>query len=101
MGLTSFVQDKQLTIALSGEIDHHVAKDTIHAVGVKIDTFMPLVCVLDFKEVSFMDSSGIAIVISAVRKMKELGGNVRIKNVSRQPYKVLAAAGIERIAEIC
>ena len=27
MNLTSFLQDKHLTVALRGEIDHHSAKD--------------------------------------------------------------------------
>lgn len=67
MNLTSFLQDKRLTIALKGEIDHHSAKDTMRVVGNKIDLYLPVVCVLDFREVGFMDSSGIAIVISAIR----------------------------------
>ena len=74
MNLTSFLQDKRLTIALKGEIDHHSAKDTMRVVGNKIDLYLPVCCVLDFREVSFMDSSGIAIVISAMRHMREIGG---------------------------
>ena len=77
MNLTSFLQDKRLTIALKGEIDHHSAKDTMRVVGNKIDLYLPVCCVLDFREVSFMDSSGIAIVISAMRHMREIGGKVR------------------------
>ncbi len=65
MNLTSFLQDKQLTIALRGEIDHHSAKDIMRVVGNKIELYLPRVCVLDFREVTFMDSSGIAIVIAA------------------------------------
>ena len=67
MNLTSFLQDKQLTIALRGEIDHHSAKDIMRVVGNKIELYLPRVCVLDFREVTFMDSSGIAIVIACVR----------------------------------
>ncbi|MFR7743822.1 MAG: STAS domain-containing protein [Acutalibacteraceae bacterium] len=64
MNLTSFLQDKHLTVALRGEIDHHSAKDIMRVLGNKIDLYLPRVCVLDFREVTFMDSSGIAIVIS-------------------------------------
>ena len=39
MNLTSFLQDKQLTIALRGEIDHHSAKDIMRVVGNKIELF--------------------------------------------------------------
>ena len=77
MNLTSFLQDKHLTVALRGEIDHHSAKDIMRVLGNKIDLYLPRVCVLDFREVTFMDSSGIAIVISCVRRMRQLRGEAR------------------------
>ena len=100
MNLTSFVQEKQLTVALKGEIDHHSAAEIMRAVGGKIDQYLPSVCVLDFKSVSFMDSSGIAVVISALRRMRELDGKTLLRNVPPQPYKVLHASGMEQIVEI-
>lgn len=99
MQMTTFLQDKRLTIALNGEIDHHGAKMTLHGIADKIDQYMPMHCVLDFKAVSFMDSSGIAVVIHTYRRMKELGGVLRLKNVGMQPWKVLHTAGIDRIVE--
>ena len=100
MNMTSFLQDKRLTIALKGEIDHHSAKDTMRIIGNKIDIYLPMVCVLDFRDVTFMDSSGIAIVIHAIRRMRELRGMVRVENVPPQPMKVLKASGMERIVVI-
>ena len=100
MNLTSFLQDHRLTIALKGEIDHHSAKQMMEQIGRKIDQYLPLTCVLDFREVSFMDSSGIAMVIFVLRRERELGGKVYLQNVPQQPLKVLQAAGIEKIAEI-
>lgn len=100
MNMTSFLQDKRLTIALKGDIDHHSAKDTMRIIGNKIDLYLPMVCVLDFRDVTFMDSSGIAIVIHAIRRMRELRGVVRVENVPPQPMKVLKASGMERIVVI-
>ena len=100
MNLTSFLQDKHLTVALRGEIDHHSAKDIMRVLGNKIDLYLPRVCVLDFREVTFMDSSGIAIVISCVRRMRQLRGEVILRSVPPQPMKVLKASGIERIATL-
>ena len=87
MNLTSFLQDKHLTVALRGEIDHHSAKDIMRVLGNKIDLYLPRVCVLDFREVTFMDSSGIAIVISCVRRMRQLRGEVILRSVPPQPMK--------------
>ena len=100
MNLTSFLQEKQLTIALRGEIDHHSARDILRVVSNKIDLYLPLACVLDFREVTFMDSSGIAIVISALRKMRELSGRLVLRDVPPQPMKVLRASGMAQIVEI-
>ena len=100
MNMTSFLQDKRLTIALKGDIDHHSAKETMRIIGNKIDLYLPMVCVLDFRDVTFMDSSGIAIVISCVRRMRQLRGEVILRSVPPQPMKVLKASGIERIATL-
>lgn len=100
MNLTSFLQDKKLTIALKGEIDHHSAKDTMRVVGNKIELYLPVLCVLDFKDVTFMDSSGIAIVINALRRMREIHGKVKLRRVPPQAMRVFLASGIERLVEI-
>ena len=100
MNLTSYVQDRQLTVALTGEIDHHCAKEIMQTISEKIDRYMPLRCILDFQEVRFMDSSGIAVVLHTLRRMNTLQGKLLLQNIPAQPYKVLRAAGIEKITEI-
>ena len=79
--LTSYLQDKLLTIALTGEIDHHSARQIIEQLGEKIDQYLPSNCILDFQGVTFMDSSGIAVVLNTRRRMAELGGTVCLQNV--------------------
>lgn len=100
MKLTSYVQERQLTVALTGEIDHHTAREMMQAISEKIDLYLPLRCILDFRDVRFMDSSGIAIVLHTLRRMKLLQGRVILQNIPAQPYKVLRAAGIEKITEV-
>ena len=100
MKLTSFVQDRQLTVALTGEIDHHTARQIMEAISEKIDVYLPLRCVLDFQEVTFMDSSGIAIVINALRNMKKLNGQLQLAGLHNQPMKVLKASGIDQLVTI-
>ena len=100
MQITCFLQDRQLTVALSGEIDHHGAKTTLRMIADKMDQFLPQLCILDFRSVSFMDSSGIAIVIHTLRRMMELNGKLKIKCVPPQPMKVMDAAGLHKIVEI-
>lgn len=100
MNVTGYVQDKHMTLVLSGEIDHHSAKRIMASVTEKIDSYLPVECVLDFGEVSFMDSSGIAVVIHTLRAMRELEGRLVLANIPPQPLKVLRAAGIGKLTEL-
>lgn len=100
MRLTSFLQDRQLTVVLSGEIDHHCAKNYISAISAKIEAYSPLVCVLDFQEVTFMDSSGIAVVINALRCVARIEGKLVLSGLNQQPLKVFRTSGIDKLVEI-
>ena len=88
------------TIALCGELDHHTAKAIIGDISVLIDTRMPHRLIFDFKDLTFMDSSGIAVILGAYRRISEVGGSLNIVNVPKQALRVLNAAGVGRIVKI-
>ena len=94
------LQDKKLTILLKGEIDHHMARETMKLIGEKIDGYLPTLCILDYKSVSFMDSSGIAVVLFTLRKMRELEGELRLQNLPTSVEKVIRAAGVQNLIKI-
>ena len=100
MHLTSFLQDKTLTIALTGEIDHHCAKQYIQSISSKVEAYTPQVCILDFQEVTFMDSSGIAVVINTLRNMTKIDGKLEISGLGQQPMKVFRASRIDKLVNI-
>ena len=100
MHFTSFLEDGRLTIALTGEIDHHCAKAYIQVIAAKIEAYMPDVCILDFRDVTFVDSSGIAVVINALRNMTQIEGKLLLTGISSQPMKVFRASGIDKLVEI-
>lgn len=100
MQFTSFLENGHLTIALTGEIDHHCAKQYIESITAKIEAYTPQICVLDFQEVTFMDSSGIAVVINALRNMARLEGKLMLSGLGSQPMKVFRASGIDKLVEV-
>ncbi len=100
MQFTSFLQDGRLTVALTGEIDHHCAKHYIQSIAAKIEAYTPSVCVLDFQDVSFVDSSGIAVVINALRSMTQIEGTLVLDGLTEQPMKVFRASGIDKLVQI-
>ena len=98
MHFTSYLEEGRLTVALTGEIDHHCAKAYIQAIAAKIEAYMPNVCVLDFREVTFMDSSGIGLVMGRYRLMRELGGELRVTGVPSHIKKVMHLSGLDKLA---
>ena len=100
MRFTSFLEDGRLTVALTGEIDHHCAKNYIQSIDAKIEAYIPAVCVLECGEGTFMDSSGIAVVINALRSMARIEGQLLLTGLSEQPMKVFRASGIDQLVEI-
>ena len=100
MQFTSFLENGRLTVALTGEIDHHCAKGYIQAIAAKIEAYTPELCILDFGEVSFVDSSGIAVVINALRNMSQIEGRLVLTGINPQPLRVFRASGIDKLVEI-
>ncbi len=93
-------QDREVTLQLKGELDHHGAKGLISRTEREIEAALPLRLVLDFSGVSFMDSSGIAVVMRCRQRMRELGGSVALRRVPQQPRKVFEASGVARLVSI-
>ena len=100
MRFTSYLQDGHLTVVLTGEIDHHCAKSYINSITAKIEAYTPKICVLDFQDVTFMDSSGIAVVINALRNMTRIQGKLELSGLTAQPMKVFRTSGIDKLVEI-
>lgn len=100
MQFTSYLQNGELTVALTGEIDHHSARSCIRSIAAKIEAYIPNVCILDFQEVTFVDSSGIAVVINALRNMTQIEGELILSGLSEQPMKVFRASGIDKLVRI-
>ncbi|NLO49214.1 MAG: anti-sigma factor antagonist [Clostridiales bacterium] len=90
----------KLTVFLKGDLDHHAAREAMRELTLKIDTHLPRSCVLDLKNLRFMDSSGIALILKTDKRMKELEGKFCVVNVPPQPKRVLNASGISRIIDI-
>lgn len=85
---------------ISGEIDHHNAKEIRTRLDRYIISARPSQLVLDLKDITFMDSSGIGLIMGRSKLMKTCGGKLSVH--SPQPYikRVLKLSGIERIVSI-
>lgn len=89
-----------VTAFLSGEIDHHVVKPVREEIDCFVEGAMPKLLLLDFTEVTFMDSSGIGLVMGRYKLMKSIGGEVKVTNPTPHIKKVMKLAGLDRLAVI-
>lgn len=100
MNISTAFAAGRLTIYLAGELDHHEARGAIRSIDELLDEYLPRDCVLDMSGLSFMDSSGIALIIRMSRRMKILGGRAWIENPAKQPLRVIDASGIDRLVPV-
>ena len=100
MSVRISVADQMMTAYLLGEIDHHCAKGLREEIDETAQRVHPKLLVLDFKDVTFMDSSGIGLVMGRYALMQELEGELRLVNLASHIKKVMRLAGLDRLAVI-
>jgi anti-sigma B factor antagonist len=89
---------KKLTIYLNGEIDMDVTE--------KVKEFIiPLIVPekelhLNLKDVQYMDSSGISVLIESHQKANELNTKLVLKEISKSVLKVIMMAKLEQILNL-
>ena len=92
--------EQTVTAFLEGEIDHHSSAEIREAIDRALELGTVKLLVLDFGDVTFMDSSGIGLVMGRYRQMRFYGGELKVINTSGQIYKVMRIAGLDRLAVI-
>ena len=87
----------RLTIAVSGEIDHHNAAALRMEADEAIQTAQVKNVRLDFGEVTFMDSSGIGFVLGRYRIVESFGGSIEVVNLTGRLFSMMQLAGLEKL----
>ena len=100
MPVRVYLTDEIMTAQLMGEIDHHSARGIREEIDEKADRAQPSKLVLDFRDVTFMDSSGIGLVMGRYALMQELEGELLIENMPEHIKKVMRLAGLDRLANM-
>ena len=89
-----------LSIRVRGEIDHHTAASIRQGIDATLFEKRPSKLILDLSAVSFMDSSGLGLIMGRYSVMKELGGEMVVWNPSPETRAILTLAGMERLVRI-
>lgn len=92
--------DKLLIMQITEEIDHHISEKIRDRADFEIQKYMPKKVILDFENVSFMDSSGIGMIIGRYKTATTFGSTINMINVKPNIKKVFEMAGILKLIPI-
>ena len=90
---------KRLIAKITCEIDHHTAKSIREAIDTSLNNGFS-VLELDFSGVSFMDSSGIGLIIGRAAKAEEIGASIDVTGLSPRLRRLVCMSGVERLSNI-
>jgi len=86
------------TVFLNGEIDMDVADKAKTAINPLIEAGKEVH--INLKDVSYMDSSGISVLIESHQKAGEKNTKVILKDISKPVLKVIMMAKLEQILNL-
>ena len=86
-----------LILHMSEELDHHMANQVSRTVDTQIEKGDVRVLIFDFEGMTFMDSSGIGMVLGRNRKMEFLGGKTYVTGISPSVDRIFSMSGLYRI----
>lgn len=94
------IREGELRVKMLPEIDHHAAKKIRESADGLIESQKPKTVILDFSEVTFMDSSGLGLILGRVKRAEEIGATVVVTGLSPKLHKLLKMSGIEKIKSL-
>lgn len=100
MGVRLILKEGELTAVLSGEIDHHSAREIRETIDDAASKVKPKLLTLDFSDIQFMDSSGIGLIMGRCKLMQVWGGAVRIVNLPPKIEKIVSLSGINQLCTV-
>ena len=92
-------RENVIVARLEGEIDHHTARELREEIDEAVEQARPRELVLDFGEVSFMDSSGIGLILGRFRMMRLFSGKLSVTGADPRIRTMMKLAGIEKIVD--
>ena len=84
---------------IAGDLDHHSAKLVAAELDKIIQNEKLDILILDMKKLSFMDSSGLGVILGRYKQLKEKNATLQFMNVPKSCDKLLSMSGVYSIAQ--
>ncbi len=98
--LRTKIEGKTMVITVFGEIDHHTAKDIRTKVDAAIMSARPEAIALDLSGISFMDSSGLGLIMGRYALASEIGAEICVLKPTDAVARIILMAGLDKIVPI-
>lgn len=93
-------QEDVLILYLEGEFDsYHVAQIKQQCIQL-IEEYNPKKVILDFKSVSFVDSTGIGFVLARYKQCKAMNCKLSVANMDMHQHALFAMSGLFQLVEV-
>ena len=91
---------KTLLIKVDGELDHHLAAQIREEADRKMRSSNAVNVVFDLSEMTFMDSSGIGVMMGRYKKARALGGKTVAYGINAQTLRIMKMSGVDKIIKL-
>jgi anti-sigma B factor antagonist len=98
MEITKTVSGDSITLAIAGKLSAATADECGAAVDLALEETKKLL--LDFKELSYLASAGLRVLVSTQKKMKATGGSLSLLNLREEVMEVFEVTGLDDVFDI-
>ena len=100
MEITCYARNHNIIAEINGEIDHHSAEIIRDKLEREFSRSGAKNIIFDFTKVSFMDSSGIGMILGRYRALEKMGGAVAVAGVSAEASRVFEISGLHKLIKV-
>lgn len=95
--LRSMRDGERLLVGLDGELDHYCAQSVRRELDGMLRDPTVRQLILDFSGLTFMDSSGIGVILGRYRMLRERGGSVAVIHMNDHVSRIFHMSGMDRV----
>jgi len=100
MNITTLLRQGVLIVRVEGELDMHVADEFRNTVDKALDSSGVKHIVLNLQGVSFIDSSGLGVILGRYKRISHLGGRILAAHVQPQVSRIFELSGLLKIMKL-
>ena len=100
MQINFVIKNKILIVMIEGELDHHTSMEIRDRIDKEMNRNKTKNLILDFTNLTFMDSSGIGVILGRYKNIQKRNGKLIIVNPNPQVIRIITISGLHKIVPV-